>query len=64
MEIRPFSIEIFRSIKMVVVDRSVNSQVSPMELINLLKLVHSCSSINGSGSVIQIPMPSSMNRRR
>ena len=64
MEIRPFSMDIVRSIKMVVVDLSVNSQERPMEFINALKLVHSCSSIDGSGSVSQIPKPSSMNRRR
>ena len=64
METRPFSMEIVRSIKMAVVDLSVNSQERPMELINVLKRVHSCSSINGSGSVSHIPTPSSMNRRR
>ena len=64
MKTRLFSMEIVRSIKMAVVERSVNSQERPMEVINVLKRVHSCSSINGSGSVSHIPTPSSMNRRR
>jgi hypothetical protein len=36
VEIRPFSMEIVRSIKMAVVDLSVNSQERPMEMINVL----------------------------
>jgi hypothetical protein len=64
MEKRPFEIDILRSMKMAVVKRSVNSQVSPMLLINVLKLFHSNSSIFGSGSVSHIPNPSLMNRQR
>jgi hypothetical protein len=50
--------------KMAVVKRYVNSQVSPMLLINVLKLFHSNSSIVGSGSVSHISNPSLMNRQR
>ena len=64
MENRPFSIEISRSMKMAVVEWSVNSQERPMELINVVKRVHSCSSVDGSGSVSHIPKPSSMNCQR
>ena len=52
---------IVRSIKVVVVERVVNSQVSPMLLISFLKRSHSNSSVVGSGSVSQIPKPLSMN---
>jgi len=41
MEKQPFAIDILRSMKMAVVKRSINSQVSPMLLINVLKLFHS-----------------------
>jgi len=41
MEKRLFAIDILRSMKMAVVKRSINSQVSPMLLINVLKLFHS-----------------------
>ena len=64
MEICPFLIVIVRSMKIAVVERSVNSQDRPMELISVVKQVHSSSSVDGSGSVSHIPMPSSMNRRR
>ena len=64
MEILPFSMVIVRSIKMAVVERSVNSHDRPMELISVVKLVHSCSSVDGSGSVSHMPTPSSMNRWR
>ncbi len=61
----PCSMEIVRSMKMAVVERSVNSQVRPMLLISsALNRSHSNSSVAGSGSVSQIPKPSSMNRRR
>ena len=60
----PCSMEIVRSMKMAVVERSVNSQVRPMLLISVLNRSHSNSSVVGSGSVSQIPKPSSMNRRR
>ena len=60
----PCSMEIVRSMKMAVVERSVNSQVRPMLLISVLNCSHSNSSVVGSGSVSQIPKPSSMNRRR
>ena len=61
---RPCSMEIVRSMKITVVERGVNSQVSPMLLISVLNCSHSISSVVGSGSVSQIPNPSSMNRRR
>ena len=64
MENRPFSMEIVRSIKMAVVEWSVNSQERPMELIRVVKRVHSCLSVDGSGSVSHILRPSSINRRR
>ena len=56
--------DIVRSIKVVVAERVVNSQVSPMLLISFLKRSHSNSSVVGTGSVRQIPSPLSMNRRR
>jgi hypothetical protein len=64
VEIRPFSIVIVRSIKMAVVERLVNSHDRRMELISVVKRVHSSSSVDGSGLVSHIPMPSSMNSRR
>ena len=64
MESRPFLIVIVRSIKMAVVERSVNSHERPMELISIVKRVHSSSSVDGSGSVSHMPKPSSMNHRR
>ena len=64
MENRLFLMEIVRSITMAVLEQSVNSQERPMELINVVKRVHYCSSVDGSGSVIHIPKPSSMNRQR
>ena len=63
MEILPFPMVIVRSIKMAVVERSVNSHDRPMELISVVKLVPSCSSVDGSGSVSHMPTPSSMNRQ-
>ena len=64
MENRPFLIETVRSMKVAVVERSVNFQVRPMMLISVLKRFHSISSVVGSGSVSHIPNPSSMNHRR
>ena len=64
MEIRPFLMVIVRSMKMALVERSVNSQDRPIELISFLKRVHSSSSVVGSGSMSHMPTPSSMNRRR
>ena len=64
MENWPFLIETVRSMKVAVVERSVNSQVRPMLSISVLKRSHSISSVVGFGSVSQIPNPSSMNRRR
>ena len=61
---RPCSMEIVRSMKVTVVERGENSQVSPMLLIVVWKRSHSSSSVVGLGSVSQIPNPSSMNRRR
>ena len=61
MENRPFLMEIVRSIKMAVVESLLNSQERPMELISVVKRVHSCSSVDGSGSVSHIPKPSSIN---
>jgi len=58
---RPCSMEIVRSMKITVVERGVNSQVSPMLLISVLNRSHSISSVVGSESVSQIPNPSSMN---
>ena len=64
METCLFSLEIVRSITMAVVERSVNSHERPMELIGVVKRVHSSSSVDGSGSVSHMSKPSSMNRRR
>ena len=64
VEKRPFTRDIVRSMEMAVVKQSVNSQVSPMLLIKVLKLFHSNSSVVGLGSVGHIPKPSSMNRQR
>ena len=64
MEILPFAMVMVRSIKMAVVERSVNSHCRPMELMSVVKLVHFCSSVDGSGSVSHMPIPSSMNHRR
>jgi hypothetical protein len=61
---RPCLMEIVRSMKMAVVERSVNSQVRPMLLISVLNRSHSNSSVVGSGSVSQIPNPFSMNCQR
>ena len=58
---RPCSMEIVRSMKIKVVERGGNSQVSLMPLISVLNCTHSISSVVGSGSVSQIPNPSSMN---
>ncbi len=60
----PCSMEIVRSMKITVVERGVNYQVSPMLLISVLNCSHSISSVVGLGSVSQIPNPSLMNRRR
>jgi len=60
----PCSMDIFRSMKMAVVEQSMNSQVRPMLLISVLNHSHSISSVVGSGSVSQISKPLSMNRRR
>ena len=57
----PFTMVIVRSIKMAVVERSVNSHDRPMELISVVNRDHSCSSFDGSGSVSHMPTPSSMN---
>ena len=64
MENCPFLMEIVRSIKMSVVERSVKFQERNMELINVVKRVHSSSSVVVSGSVSHIPKPSSMNLLR
>jgi hypothetical protein len=45
------SMEIVRSMKIAVVERGVNSQVSPMLLISVLNCSHSNSSVVGLGSV-------------
>ncbi len=51
----PCSMEIVRSMKIAVVERSVNSQMRPMLLISVLNRSHSNSSVVGLGSVSQIP---------
>jgi len=53
-----------RSMNVAVWERVVNSQVSPMLLINVWKLIQFCSSIALSSCINQMPKPLSMNRRK